>query len=53
MSSRFGGGVELLFEGLVVGYGDRGVVHDPLADAGICLPVPGSKGGDGVETPSG
>ena len=44
------GGVELGSEGLVVGYGDRGVVHDPLADAGDLFAVPGS-GGDGVETP--
>ena len=37
-------------EGLVVGDGDGGVVHDPLADAGDLLAVP-VAGGDGVEAP--
>ena len=32
------GGVELACEGLVVGDRDGGVVHDPLAERGICLP---------------
>ena len=44
------GGVELWGEGFVVGDGDGGVVHDPLADAGDLLAVPGA-GGDGVEAP--
>ena len=44
------GGVELRREGFVVGDGDGGVVHDPLADAGDLLAVPGA-GGDGVEAP--
>ena len=44
------GGVELRGEGLVVGDGDGGAVHDPFADAGNLLAVPGS-GGDGVESP--
>jgi hypothetical protein len=45
-----GGGVEFGREGFVVGDGDGGVVHDPLADAGDLLAVPGA-GGDGVEAP--
>ena len=44
------GGVELGGEGFVVGDGDGGVVHDPLADAGDLLAVP-CAGGDGVEAP--
>ena len=45
-----GGGIESGGEGFVVGDRDRGVVHDPLADAGDLVAVPG-PGGDGVEAP--
>ena len=44
------GGVELWSEGFVVGDGDGGVVHYPLADAGDLLAVP-CAGRDGVEAP--
>ena len=43
-------GLNCAGERFVVGDGDGGVVHDPLADAGDLLAVPGA-GGDGVEAP--
>jgi hypothetical protein len=44
------GGIEFGREGFVVGDGDGGGVHDPLADAGDLFAVP-CAGGDGVEAP--
>ena len=36
------GGVEVLCQGLIVGDGDREVVHDPLANVSGALAVPGA-----------